>query len=112
MQRWLHVEAFVADGPPQKVEPTDRGAESTPPGKPRRRWIALPTRYNSVAGGGRLQFFAPHQPRLDHQLFYEGVEINLAGTVLYRQPYRLPPALRLPAKTPSVHPKPKRLAAD
>jgi hypothetical protein len=82
MQRWLHVEAFVADGPPQKVEPTDRGAESTPPGKPRRRWIALPTRYNSVAGGGRLQFFAPHQPRLDHQLYYEAIEINLAATIL------------------------------
>jgi len=40
----------------------------------------VPTRYNSAADGGRLQWFAPHQPRLDHHLFYEGVEIDLAET--------------------------------
>ena len=46
-----------------------------------REWLPLATRFNSAAGGGRLQFFAPHQPRLDHHLFYEGVQVDLTPTV-------------------------------
>lgn len=45
-----------------------------------KEWRAVPTRANSNHATGRLQFFAPHQPRLDHQLFYEGFEIDLAET--------------------------------
>ena len=42
--------------------------------------VPIDTLYNSSAAGGRLQFFAPHMPRIDHHFFYEGVELDLLQT--------------------------------
>lgn len=45
--------------------------------------VELPQRYNATGCRRQaLDFFAPHQPRLDHHLFYEAMEIPLQHTTL------------------------------
>ena len=48
-------------------------------------WRALLPRYHAGASQRTrraLRWFAPHQPRLDHGLYYEGMEIALEDTTL------------------------------
>ena len=68
------------------VDDTDQGVRSPAPSWRQARWLRLRQ---------SLDFFAPHQPRLDHHLFYEAFEIDLQLTAQYN-PYFSASAFLLP----------------
>lgn len=50
-------------------------------------WRPLKTRWGPSSVRSPLRFFAPHQPRLDHHLYYEGMDVHLEDTSLLNPYY-------------------------